>query len=214
MKIPPRISQREMNRMTQSADLEELIKRFVDDYLTTNHAARTLRDALNEAGVGFWPIMDHLTIRTKDIDRRARQFEDLGYAYSETLEFEDWYAKVYRIAGYPAMFIDQAYEGERGRTSLIPAWVEAFGDNVFHHIAVRVEDIEVTVRQLEAQGVRLAGGIIGEPGGDLRQIFTAPEMVDGKAFSVVELTERHRGYMGFSPPQADQLMKSSASDAS
>jgi catechol 2,3-dioxygenase-like lactoylglutathione lyase family enzyme len=200
--------------MTQSADLEELIKRFVDDYLTTNHAARTLRDALNEAGVGFWPIMDHLTIRTKDIDRRARQFEDLGYAYSETLEFEDWYAKVYRIAGYPAMFIDQAYEGERGRTSLIPAWVEAFGDNVFHHIAVRVEDIEVTVRQLEAQGVRLAGGIIGEPGGDLRQIFTAPEMVDGKAFSVVELTERHRGYMGFSPPQADQLMKSSASDAS
>ena len=112
------------------------------------------------------------------------------------------------------MFIDQAYDDERGKTSLIPAWVEAYGHDVFHHIAVRVEDIEVTVRQLEARGIRLAGAIIGEPGEDLRQVFTAPEVVDGKAFSVLELTERHRGYQGFSPPQADQLMKSSDGAAS
>ena len=38
--------------------------------------------------------------------------------------------------------------------------------------------------------------------------FTAPEIVDGQPFSVLELTERHRGYQGFSPPQADSLMKS------
>ena len=195
--------------MNRAAELDALISEMVDDYLAGNTAARTLRDALVEAGVGFWPVMDHLTIRTADIDRRARQFEDLGYAYSETLEFEDWYAKVYRLAGYPALFVDQAYGDTRGRTSLIPAWVEAFGDNVFHHIAVRVEDIEVTKSRLEARGVRFAGSIIGERGGDLRQIFSAAETVDGKAFSVLELTERHRGYMGFSPPQADALMKSS-----
>jgi catechol 2,3-dioxygenase-like lactoylglutathione lyase family enzyme len=195
--------------MSNSGELDALISGMVDDYLAGNTAARTLRDALVEAGVGFWPVMDHLTIRTSDIDQRAKQFEDLGYVYSETLEFEDWYAKVYRLAGYPAMFIDQAYQGERGKTSLIPAWVEAFGDNVFHHIAVRVEDIEQTIRSLEARGVRFAGAIIGERGGDLRQIFSAAETVGGKAFSVLELTERHRGYMGFSPPQADALMKSS-----
>ena len=195
--------------MNRAAELDALISEMVDVYLAGNTAARTLRDALVEAGVGFWPVMDHLTIRTADIDRRARQFEDLGYIYSETLEFEDWFAKVYRLPGYPAMFVDQAYAGARGRTSLIPAWVEAFGDNVFHHIAVRVEDIEVTISRLEARGVRFAGSIIGERGGDLRQIFSAAETVDGKAFSVLELTERHRGYMGFSPPQADALMKSS-----
>lgn len=195
--------------MTTAAQLDEMIAGMVDDYLATNSAARTLKDALVEAGVGFWPVMDHLTIRTHDIDARAKEWQALGYAYSETLEFEDWYAKVYRLAGYPAMFIDQAYPGERGRTSLIPAWVEAFGDNVFHHVAVRVEDIDQTIRALTGRGVKFAGAVIGERGEDLRQIFSVPEAVNGKAFSVLELTERHRGYTGFSPPQADALMKSS-----
>jgi Glyoxalase/Bleomycin resistance protein/Dioxygenase superfamily len=189
--------------------LDEIISRMVTNYLATNTAARTLRDGLDEVGVGFWPVMDHLTIRTIDIDKRAEEWVELGYVYSETLEFEDWYAKVYRATGYPAMFIDQAYPDKRGETSLIPAWVQAFGDNVFHHVAVRVEDIEVSVRQLEARGVKFAGSIIGEHGGELRQIFSAPETVDGVQFSVLELTERHRGHQGFSPPQADQLMKSS-----
>src|SRR2546428_5723423 len=38
------------------------------------------------------------------------------------------------------------------------------------------------------------------------QIFTAPERVDGEAFSVLELTERHHGFQGFSPPQANALI--------
>ncbi|MPZ47930.1 MAG: hypothetical protein GEU75_01200 [Dehalococcoidia bacterium] len=190
--------------------LDTLIERMVADYLAQNGAARILKVALDDTGAGFWPVMDHLTIRTFDIDRRAQEWVDLGYVYSETLNFEDWYAKVYRLQGYPALFIDQAYLDERGRTSLIPAWVEAFGDNTFHHIAVRVEDIEVAIRQLQARGVAFAGTIIGDPGSDLRQIFSVAETKDGKAFSVLELTERHRGYQGFSPPQADVLMKSSA----
>ena len=190
--------------------LEALIERMVDDYLSQNAAARIVKDALNDVGVGFWPVMDHLTIRTTDIDARAEEWTGLGYDYSETLYFEDWYAKVYRKQGYPALFVDQAYADERGKTSLIPGWVANHGDQTFHHIAVRVEDIEVSIRQLQAKGVAFAGSIIGDPGSDLRQIFSIAEVKDGKAFSVLELTERHRGYTGFSPPQADALMKSSA----
>jgi hypothetical protein len=74
---------------------------------------------------------------------------------------------------------------------------------------VRVEDIDQTIRALTGRGVKFAGAVIGERGEDLRQIFSVPEAVNGKAFSVLELTERHRGYTGFSPPQADALMKSS-----
>lgn len=194
--------------MERGAELDALIARMVQDFLAKNRAARVLREALDAAGVGFSPVMDHLTIRTMDIDRRAEEFIRLGYVYSETLEYADWFAKVYRATGYPALFVDQAYPATRGNTSIIPGWVAKFGDRLFHHIAVRVDDIEHSIRCLKAKGVVFTGEIVGAPGGVLRQIFTGPEMADGHPFSVLELTERHRGYQGFSPPQADSLMKS------
>ena len=194
--------------MDHGAELDELISRMIDAYVSRNHAARVLQELMRDAGVGLYPVADHLTLRTLDIDRRAEEYTRLGYAYSETLQYDDWFAKVYRKVGYPALFVDQAYPDERGKTSIIPAWVKKFGDQVFHHVAVRVEDIEKAIARLKAKGVVFAGQIVGARGGPLRQIFTTPEMIDGQPFSVLELTERHRGYQGFSPPQADSLMKS------
>ena len=194
--------------MDHAAELDGLIERMIATYVSGNRAAHVLRALLDEAGVGFYPVADHLTLRTLDIDRRAEAFTRLGYGYSETIEYEDWYAKVYRKVGYPALFVDQAYSDERGRTSIIPGWVNRFGDQVFHHVAVRVEDIERAMERLKTKGVVFTGQIVGARGGQLRQIFTVPEMVDGQPFSVLELAERRRGYQGFSPPQADSLMKS------
>lgn len=194
----------------RAAQLDELIERMIGDYVAHNRAARVLQTMLDDAGVGIMPVVDHITIRTFDIDRGAAPFVSLGYTYDETLEYDDWYAKVYRKSGYPALFVDQAYPDERGKTSIIPGWVDKFGDRVFHHIAVRVEDIEKAVEQLKHKGVVFAGHIVGARGGALRQIFSAPETVDGQPFSVLELAERHRGYQGFLPPQADSLMKSTA----
>ena len=196
--------------MDQNRELDGLIARMVGEFVLHNQAGKTLQGMLDEAGVGLTPVIDHVTLRTFDIDRRAEAFIALGYAYDETLEYEDWYAKVYRKSGYPALFVDQAYAGDRGRTSIIPGWVQNFGDQVFHHIAVRVEDIERAVRQLKHKGIVFAGTIVGAQGGSLRQIFSSPEMVDGHPFSVLELAERHQGYQGFLPPQADSLMKSTA----
>jgi len=196
--------------MEHAVELDSLIERMVGEYVAQNHAARVLKDMLDATGVGFYPVVDHLTLRTTDIDQRAQSFIELGYAYAETLRFNDWYAKVYRKIGYPALFVDQAYPDDRGRTSIIPGWVRKFGDQAFHHVAVRVEDIELAIAKLKGKGIVFAGAIVGERGEPLRQIFSAPEMIDGHAFSVLELAERHRGYQGFSPPQADSLMKSSA----
>ena len=75
---------------------------------------------------------------------------------------------------------------------------------------MRVEDLEKAIERLKKEGVVFAGSIVGGRGGRLRQIFSSPEMVDGQPFSVLELAERHQGYQGFSPPQADSLMKSTA----
>ena len=41
-----------------------------------------------------------------------------------------------------------------------------------------------------------------------KQIFTQPEMKNDKVYTVLELIERHNGYQGFLPPQADGLMES------
>jgi catechol 2,3-dioxygenase-like lactoylglutathione lyase family enzyme len=195
--------------MDQAQALDDLLNRMVADYVEHNRAAGVLKAMLDESGVGFSPVMDHVTIRTLDIDRGAEPFVTLGYAYDETLQYDDWYAKVYRKAGYPALFVDQAYPDERGKTSIIPGWVNKFGDQVLHHVAVRVEDIEHAVARLQEKGVVFSGKIVGASGGSLRQIFSAPETIDGQPFSVLELAERHRGYQGFLPPQADSLMKSS-----
>lgn len=194
--------------MRQAAELDAVIARMTADFLAQNHAAGMLRRALDDIGIGFVPVMDHLTIRTMDIDHRAEEFIALGYDYDEMICYDDWYAKVYRKGGYPALFIDQAYRDARGQTSIIPRWVEKFGDRVFHHVAVRVEDIEQAIVKLTSKGVVFAGEIVGARGGPLRQIFTAPEMIDGQPFSVLELAERHQGYQGFLPPQADSLMRS------
>ena len=196
--------------MDHAQVLDDLMEKMVADYLQHNCAAGILKTMLDETGVGFSPVIDHVTIRTLDIDRAAQPFVQLGYVYDETLQYDDWYAKVYRKPGYAALFVDQAYVDERGKTSIIPGWVNTFGDKVFHHVAVRVEDIERAVVRLQHKGVVFAGKIVGAVGGPLRQIFSAPETVDGQPFSVLELAERHRGYRGFLPPQADSLMKSSA----
>ncbi|MCC6139689.1 MAG: hypothetical protein IT389_03635 [Nitrospira sp.] len=196
--------------MDQNRELDTLLAHMVEKFVQHNQAAQTLRAMLDEAGIGLTPVIDHVTLRTLNIDRRAEQFTALGYAFDETLEYDDWYAKVYRKAGYPALFVDQAYEGNRGRSSIIPGWVQNFGDQVFHHVAVRVEDVEKAVQRLKDKNIVFAGTIVGAKGGSLRQIFSSPEMVHGHPFSVLELAERHRGYQGFLPPQADSLMKSSA----
>ena len=192
---------------------EAAIKRYVSEYLENNAAARLVAAPLEEMGLGVLPLVDHITFRTRDVDARAREFLALGFTEDKdigVLEFDDWWAKVYRKPGLPAIFIDQAWDGERGHSSVIPRWVAAFGENVLHHVAMNVEDIEAGIASLRARGVEFAGEIVGEPGSDLRQIFTNPEMRAGEPFTVLELAERHRGYPGFSPPQADGLMRSTA----
>ena len=191
--------------------LEKLIHHYVDHFVTHNHAAKVISDGLQVIGIGFRPIVDHITFRTLNVEERAREFLEHGYTYDDKLgviEYENWWAKVYRKFGYPVIFIDQAFDGPRGKGSLIPDWVKSFGDKVLHHVAIQVDDIEHAIYALEKQGVVFSGKVVGEKETDLRQIFTAPEMKNGKAFSVVELTERHRGYTGFLPPQADGLMES------
>lgn len=191
------------------AGYDPAVSALITRYFHENEAARTALDLADRAGRRL--VIDHMAIRCHRVDERAGEFAALGYRYrDELVEYPDqgWWAKVYRKAGSPAIFIDQAYEGDRGRHSLLRPWVDRFGDRVLHHIAVLVPDIEAAKAEMERAGVQFSGDIVGPRGTRLRQIFTAAEVRDGEAFSVLELAQRN-GYDGFVPEQADGLMQSS-----
>ena len=126
--------------MPQEVQLEDLVNGLVEDYVSRNPPALVMRAALNDAGVGLYPVLDHIT--------------------------------------------------------------------------VRVEDIDASIQKLTSKGVRFTGDIVGERGGDLQQIFSVPEEMNGELFSVLELTERHHGYQGLSPPQPNKLMQSTVANNS
>jgi hypothetical protein len=185
--------------------LEQLLRYYLQDFIANNSAAKVVADGMRVIGIGFRPIIDHITFRTLDVESRAKEFIKYGYKYDAKMgiiEYESWWAKVYRKVGYPPIFIDQAFEGKRGKGCVIPEWVETFGDQLPHHVTIQVDDIEQAAFFLEKQGVPMAGNIIGDRGSDLRQIFTKPDMKKKKPFTVLELAERHRGYQGFQPPKA------------
>src|SRR5262245_58539277 len=105
---------------------EALIRRYVDDFVRNNRAAALLEKEHGKVGVGLSTVVDHITVRTFDVHKSARQFLALGFKWDKTqgkngiLEYDDWWAKVYRKPGLPAIFIDQAFVGRRGTTSVIP----------------------------------------------------------------------------------------------
>jgi len=70
--------------MERGVELEAVIDGLLKNYLSRNLAARGLQAPLDEVGVGFRPVVDHLTIRTRDIDLRAEQFLRLGCGYAGT----------------------------------------------------------------------------------------------------------------------------------
>jgi hypothetical protein len=184
--------------------LEQMLRYYIQDFIASNAAAKVVADGMRVIGIGFRPIIDHITFRTLDVDTKAKEFIKHGYKYDSGLgviEYKNWWAKVYRKAGYPAIFIDQAYEGKKGKGSEIPDWVNTFGDQILYQVTLQVDDIEQAVFFLEKQGVPMMGSIVGDRGSDLRQIFTKPETKKKKPFTVLELAERHRGYQGFLPPQ-------------
>ncbi len=196
-------------RAALAAVKEPELQGLIERYFEETEAARVW---LSVAPRNGWPvIVDHITIRCMDIERRARPFLALGYeARNEVIEYPDqgWWAKVYRRQGYPAVFIDQAYSDARGTKSILPAWVKRFGEGVLHHVAVRVPEIESAIAAVKRADVEFPGKIVGPRGTRLRQIFTAAEVRDGEPYTVLELAERN-GYDGFVPEQADGLMQAS-----
>ncbi len=188
---------------------EAIVDDLIADYTQENRAAINYLKVSQEHA---WPIIiDHIALRCLNVEQRVSTFLEHGYVFqNESVEYPEqgWWAKIYRKAGRPVLFVDQAYDDQRGAKSIIPDWVKRFGDQHLHHVAVLVEDIESAVAVMKKNGTAFSGQIVGSPGSRLRQIFSVAENRSGAPYTVLELTERNN-YTGFYPDQADALMQSS-----
>lgn len=177
-----------------------VINNYVSTFLESNASARVIRDRLAASGVGLRPVIDHISFRTMLVHERAREFEALGFSFDDTIgvvERDDFWYKVYRKPGFPAVLIQQAFEDARGAHSPIPAWVERFTDGQLHHIAIAVDRLEHAVATLGEAGLSFVGQIVGDTDSEFRHIYARPDIVDGLPATVLELVERHWGFTGF-----------------
>ena len=187
-------------------------------YFEKSLAARKYGEVCQEHEWDY--VIDHLTVRTYNVEEAAKQYTKLGYKYSERVDYknEGWWANVYRHSIYPALFVDQTYDGAPVDRQIIKRWVDKFGDKEYHHIAVLLPqgvEIEEAIELLKKKGISFPGKVTGPKGTQLRQIFTQAEIIDGQPYSVLELAQRNKDpktgeiYTGFITVQADSLMKDS-----
>ena len=184
--------------------LEKLLKEYLNNFIQNNASARTVANGLRITGPGLWPLVDHITFRAEDAVRRGEEFRALGCeadSESGSISFDTWCAEILFKKGFPAIVVEQALGGDKGKNCLIPEWIKNFSENTVHHIGLRVDDIEQAIFFLEKQGIAFSGKIMGDREAELRQVFTAPEQRDGFPHSALKLVERKPGFAGFYPPQ-------------
>ena len=124
-------------------------------------------------------LIDHCTLSALDVDKWAGNLLPIGFSHDQalvTLQFYNWWAKVYRKLGYPSLFVDQAFAGKRGEPSLILDWIHTYGDQCFHHICILVENIEYAIEKMKSRKIEFSVQIVGYSNTDLRQVFTQPEI--------------------------------------
>jgi len=196
---------------TESDAAEPVLQKYIQDFLQTNEAARVLDAGLKVLGVGLRPLIDHLVFWSQDLEGRAQEFIGLGFNEDPQIglmESSDWQARVYRKTGYPSVLIYQAIQEDRGKGRMVARWVKQFGHEKPHHIAIQVDELENAIFFLEKQGVAFSDAVIGDKHSALRQVATKPQLVEGKAFTVVELVERRYGFQGFISSQVDSFLQS------
>ncbi|MFA6600299.1 MAG: VOC family protein [Candidatus Omnitrophota bacterium] len=193
---------------SSAASAEALARAVIDRFVEHNRAAKVIANDLRVIGVGLRPVVDHLAFFTANIHKRAAEFTACGYApkgSGGSMKGSCWHARVYARPGYPSVMLFEPAAGSKG---CVEKWLHAFGEEVPHHLAVKVDNLENAIFYLEKQGIPFAGSALGSKDAKLRQIFASPDMKDRRPYTVLELTERHGGYEGFVEAHTCDLLKS------
>lgn len=179
--------------------VEKHLRDYLEEFIQSNQAARTVAQGLKVLGVGFYSIVDHLVFRSAQVDKTAHEWKELGYSLSQdsTAHIEvRHHLKTYHYLGYPSVLIDAIDSKQKSQKEAVD-WLKQFGDKKIYRVGIHVEDLEQAVFYLEKQGIHFNGKIQGVRGSTYRFVRTAPQILEGKPVSSLEIIERHHGYQGF-----------------
>ncbi|MBI5004647.1 MAG: hypothetical protein HZC04_00460 [Candidatus Lloydbacteria bacterium] len=193
---------------------ESFLEYYFKLYVMGNHDARSVLRAMRDSGFDPSALVDHCTIRTQNIKSVAKKLNTQGFEKVKdgSIDMGDWFLWSFYRPGYPIVVADQAHyknQSSTGGGKIIHDWVERFGDEQFHHIAIRVEEIYQAVTKWTSWGVSFSDGIVCDKQTGLKQVFTKPILSHGYPYTVLEFIERPPGCTGLVVPNADKLVLSS-----
>ncbi|MBC7249047.1 MAG: methylmalonyl-CoA epimerase [Anaerolineae bacterium] len=125
--------------------------------------------------------VDHIGIAVRDIEEARRLYEALGLKVTHVKEVEE---QQVRVAFLPVGDTEVELVQPTTADSGVARFLEKRGEGV-HHLCFEVEDIEVALAELQAQGMRL---IDREPrqGAFGRVAFLHPKSTHGVLIELVE----------------------------
>jgi len=125
--------------------------------------------------------VDHIGIAVNDIEEARRPYEALGLKVTHVKEVEE---QQVRVAFLPVGDTEVELVQPTTADSGVARFLEKRGEGV-HHLCFEVEDIEVALAELQAQGMRL---IDREPrqGAFGRVAFLHPKSTHGVLIELVE----------------------------
>ena len=192
------------------------LQEYFDNYVLQNSDARNFMHQIENCKFDLRALVDHCTIRALDIESVAKWLYAEGFEKvpNGLIHMEDWFLQSFYKSGYPIIVVDQPNYDKllsTGGGAVIYDWIRKFGYRQFHHIAVRVQEIEKAVSIWTQWGIPFAGDIVCDINTGLKQIFTKPVERDGHPFTVLEFIERPPGYAGLVVQNADKLVLSAHS---
>jgi methylmalonyl-CoA/ethylmalonyl-CoA epimerase len=128
--------------------------------------------------------INHVAIVTERIDEALKFWRDaLGIPLAHTEEVE---AEAVRVAFLPVGESEIELLEPSTPDSGVARYLEKRGAGI-HHICVEVDDIEATMAQLEAHGVRLINETPREGAGSKRYAFVHPKSAGGVLVELYQL---------------------------
>lgn len=126
---------------------------------------------------------DHIVIAVRDIEDGIRNWQDrFGLTLSHAVDIDDVGIRQAFFSLADGTFIELIAPAREG--SPLNAALDARGEGI-HVLALRVDNLENTIAELEAKGVRLTG--VGTP-----QVFIHPKSANGVMIQLWPKSRPHR----------------------